>query len=60
MAPDGELIGVVSRRNLLSIFLRPDEEIAHEIRSALTDLLLIDPDQVTVSAHDGNVTLAAR
>jgi CBS domain-containing protein len=26
--PSGKLIGIVSRRDLLSVFLRPDEEIA--------------------------------
>lgn len=60
VSPEGKLLGVVSRRNLLSIFLRPDEEIADEVRSVLRDLLLIDPDLVTVSAHDGIVTLAGR
>jgi CBS domain-containing protein len=56
--PAGDLVGVVSRRNLLSIFLRPDEEIAGEVRAVLSDVLLIDDGTVTVSAQDGVVTLS--
>jgi CBS domain-containing protein len=51
------LLGVVSRRNLLSIFLRPDEEIADEVRAVLRNVLLINDGSVTVSARDGAVTL---
>jgi CBS domain-containing protein len=57
---DGELIGVVSRRDLLRVFLRPDEDIAAEISQVLTDVLLIDPASVKVSAHDGLVTLTGQ
>ena len=60
VTPDGILLGVVSRRNLLSIFLRPDKEIAREVSGVLSDLLLVDPDLVAVSAHDGTVTLAGQ
>jgi CBS domain-containing protein len=52
-----ELIGVVTRRDLLRVFLRPDEEIAAEVTAMLTDLMMIDPHAVTVSARDGIVTL---
>ncbi len=58
--PEGDLLGVVSRRNLLSIFLRPDEEIAGEVRAVLGDILLIEDGTVTVSAQDGVVTLAGQ
>ena len=60
VTPVGDLIGVVSRRNLLSIFLRPDEEIAGEVRAVLGEILLIDDTAVTVSAQDGVVTLAGQ
>jgi CBS-domain-containing membrane protein len=60
VTPEGDLLGVVSRRNLLSIFLRPDADIADEVRTVLGDLLLIDRDKVTVSARDGAVTLAGQ
>lgn len=58
VTPAGDLMGVVSRRNLLSIFLRTDDDIAEEVRIVLGDLLLIDEAAVTVSARDGTVTLA--
>ena len=56
VTPEGDLFGAVSRRNLLSVFLRPDADIAGEVRSVLGDLLLIDESAVTVSAQDGTVT----
>jgi CBS domain-containing protein len=37
VTPEGDLLGVVSRRNLLSIFLRPDEDIAGEVRTVLRE-----------------------
>ena len=55
---NNELLGVVSRRDLLRVFLRPDEDIAAEVRHVLTDVLLADPASVAVSAHDGLVTLS--
>ena len=51
-------MGVVSRQNLLSIFLRTDDDIVEEVRTVLGDLLLIDEAAVIVSARDGTVTLA--
>jgi CBS domain-containing protein len=56
----GELIGVVSRRDLLRVFLRPDDEIAGEVSQVLTSVLLLDPEAVTVTAHDGLVTLTGQ
>jgi CBS domain-containing protein len=56
----GELIGVVSRRDLLKVYLRPDAEIAAEVSGALADVLFIDPAAVTVTARDGLVTLAGQ
>ena len=56
--PAGKLIGIVSRRDLLSVFLRPDEEIAAEVHGMLTGILLAEPDGVTVSVVDGIVTLS--
>ena len=50
---------MVSRRNLLSIFLRKDDDIAEEVRTvARSDLLLIDQAKVAVSAQGGTATLA--
>jgi CBS domain-containing protein len=54
----GQLVGIVSRRDLLSVFLRRDEEIAAEVHGVLTGILLAEPDGVTVTATNGVVTLS--
>ena len=54
----GTLAGIVSRSDLLSVFLRPDEDIAREVREMLTQILLADPAGVTVRVRNGIVTLA--
>jgi CBS-domain-containing membrane protein len=53
----GTLIGMVSRRDLLRVFLRPDAEIGAEVHRVLTGVLLENPDSVTVQVRDGVVTL---
>jgi CBS domain-containing protein len=53
----GALIGMVSRRDLLRVFLRPDAEISAEVHGVLTGVLLEDPQSVTVQVRDGVVTL---
>ena len=57
---DGDqLIGIVSRSNLVRVFTRGDDEIAEEIRTAgALHRLWIDPEQVNVTVNDGNVVLA--
>jgi CBS domain-containing protein len=55
--PGGTLIGIVSRRDLLSVFLRPDDEIAEEARQVIAPLLG-GPPQVTVRVRSGIVTVA--
>jgi len=52
----GLLQGVVSRSDLLKVFLRPDEEIADEVRRTIVDRLP-DAPAVTVTVADGVVTL---
>jgi CBS-domain-containing membrane protein len=54
----GELIGIVSRRDLLSVFLRSDEETAAEVREAISTILLDEGDAITVTARHGVVTLS--
>ena len=53
----GDLVGVVSRRDLMKVFLRPDTEIEAEIRDVLAGILLDNADGITVSVRDGVVTL---
>jgi len=53
-----ELIGMVTRRDLLSVFLRPDEEIAGEIVDDLARCLPAGPMRIGVAVCDGEVRLA--
>ena len=53
----GRLVGVVSRRDLLSVFLRPDEDIAADVRRLLDEVLLAQPGEADVTVREGIVTL---
>jgi len=55
---EGHLLGIVSRVDLLKVFLRTDEEIAREIRDdVIRRTLWIDPDTIRVVVRDGIVTM---
>ena len=54
---DGKLVGIVSRRDLLSVFLRSDAEIAHDARQVLDELPLADAKAVIAEVRHGVVTL---
>ena len=54
---DGKLLGVVSRRDLLAVFLRPDEDIVADVRRVLDEILLAGPGEADVSVRDGVVIL---
>jgi CBS domain-containing protein len=57
----GRLVGVVSRRDLLKIFLRSDEEIRVDIeREVFQRVLWADMSTVTVSVSHGVATLTGR
>ena len=53
----GKLIGIVGRRDLLSVFLRPDADIAHDARQVLDELPLADPKEVIAEVRHGVVIL---
>jgi hypothetical protein len=53
----GDLIGIVSRRDLIKVFLRPDEEISAGVNEAFSQILLEDAGQIAVCVRDGVVTL---
>ena len=53
----GGLIGIVSRRDLLSVFLRPDEDIKADIRQVLDEILAAEPGEADVTVRNGIVTL---
>jgi CBS domain-containing protein len=54
---DGRLLGVVSRRDLLGVFLRPDGDIAREVRQVFDEALHDDPASVTTTVKNGVVVL---
>ena len=55
---DGKLVGIVSRRDLLSVFLRPDADIAHDARQVLDEVPFEDPSQIVITVRHGVVTLS--
>ena len=57
----GQLIGIVSRADVLSVYSRPDEEIRQEIaKNLITNEFLADPDRFAVTVSSGIVTLEGR
>lgn len=54
----GGLVGIVSRRDLLRVYLRDDASLCDEIRNqVLHRTLWIDPETITVTAEKGVVVL---
>jgi len=53
----GKLIGIVSRCDVLSVYLRPDEDIARDVREMLAQFPQTDPG-VSAEVRNGIVTLA--
>lgn len=58
--PDGKLLGIVSRRDLLTVFLRPDAQIAAEVRELLAEILFANPASVSAKVHEGVVVLTGQ
>ncbi|HEY5836339.1 CBS domain-containing protein [Streptomyces sp.] len=54
---EGKLCGIVSRSDLLQVFLRTDEEIAGEVRSEVVRALFPGEPSVSVEVREGVVTL---
>jgi CBS domain-containing protein len=60
---DGKLVGIVSRKDILTVFLRKDEDIRHEIIKWVFENgigIAVNPATVTVDVHDGEVTLTGQ
>ena len=54
----GQLIGIVSRADVLSVYRRPDEEIRQEIiKNVIMNEFFADPDHFVVAVKDGIVCL---
>ena len=57
----GALVGIVTRADLLKVFLRPDEEIRFEILDGVAgEVLGLPPGAVAVGVRDGVVRLAGQ
>ena len=57
---DGRLVGIVSRKDVLTVFLRDDEDIRDEIVRRVFEGgigVMVSPGAVTVEVRDGKVTL---
>ena len=55
---EGKLVGVVSRRDLLGVFLRPDDEVRAEIEDEVfRRVLRTEPGNHSVTVDNGVVTL---
>lgn len=58
---EGRLRGIVSRGDLLKVFLREDEDIAEEVRREIVGYVFPgEPSPVRVAVADGAVTLSGR
>ncbi|MFF5211083.1 CBS domain-containing protein [Streptosporangium sp. NPDC000396] len=59
VAADGVLAGIVSRRDLIRVFVRDDAEIERRVRDdVIVRTLWANPSDVLITAHDGVVTLS--
>lgn len=56
---EGELIGIISRADVVNAFTKPDDVIEDEVREdIIRRLLFLDPDDISVAVSDGVVTLS--
>lgn len=61
VSPEGALLGVISRADIVNAFTKPDEVIEDEIREDIVRrLLFLDPAVVQVSVKDGVVSLTGQ
>jgi CBS-domain-containing membrane protein len=58
--PDGTLVGVVSRRDLLTVFCVPDPEVARQMRELLAEAIPGEAAPIKVAVHGGILTLTGQ
>jgi CBS domain-containing protein len=55
---EGRLVGIVTRADLVRVFVRDDEELEREIRDdVVLHTLWIDPSRLRIAVSDGEVTI---
>jgi CBS-domain-containing membrane protein len=57
---EGKLVGIVSRRDLLSVFCVPDTEIARQVRELLAEVVPGESASIKAAVHGGIVTLTGQ
>lgn len=60
---DGKLVGIVSRKDLLTVFLRKDEDLRDEIVTRVFEHgigMAVNPATVDVAVHDDEVTITGQ
>lgn len=58
---NGALVGIISRADVLGIFLVPDDELRRAVISEVIEgSLWEDPERIRVQVHEGVVTLSGR
>jgi CBS domain-containing protein len=57
---DAKIVGVVSQRDLLSVFLVPDSEIARQVRELIYEIAADEPGAIKVEVHCGIVRLTGQ
>lgn len=58
--PDGTLVGLVSRRDLLNVFCIPDSDIARQVREVLAEVVPGESASIKAAVHGGIVTLTGQ
>lgn len=57
---DGRVMGIVTRADILKVFVRTDATLAADIRNALIHDLWIDPAGLTITCTNGVVTISGQ
>ncbi|MGB7859274.1 MAG: CBS domain-containing protein [Acidimicrobiia bacterium] len=58
---EGDLVGLVSRTDILRAFVRPDNDIVDEITSeVMRKVMWVDPKRVSIVCEDGNLRLSGQ
>jgi len=54
---NGQLVGIISRADVLSVFDRPDQQLRDEVNAVIAGQFALDPDLLSVTVRSGIVTV---